>query len=58
MTIIAGKTGYTDQSGNCLVSYAEKNGRHYVVVIAGGGSAWNVIFDDFDIFRNYTPVIG
>ncbi|SEV83815.1 D-alanyl-D-alanine carboxypeptidase family protein [[Clostridium] fimetarium] len=58
MRIIAGKTGYTDQSGNCLVSYAEKNGRHYVVVIAGGGSAWNVIFDDFDIFKNYTPVIG
>lgn len=55
MTITAGKTGYTDEAGNCLISYAEKNGRHYVVVIAGGTYKWNVIFDDFDIYKNYTP---
>ena len=58
MTILAGKTGYTDESGNCLISYAEKNGKHYVVVIAGGTYKWNVIFDDFDIYKNYTPVTG
>jgi len=58
MTILAGKTGYTDESGNCLISYAEKNGRHFVVVIAGGTYKWNVIFDDFDIYKNYTPIIG
>lgn len=54
MTITAGKTGYTDEAGNCLISYAEKDGRHYVAVIAGGSYKWNVIFDDFDIYKNYT----
>ena len=58
MTIQAGKTGYTDESGNCLISYAEKNGKHYVVVVAGGTYKWNVIYDDFDIYKNYTPVTG
>jgi len=58
MTILAGKTGYTDESGNCLISYAEKNGKHYVAVIAGGTYKWNVIFDDFDIYKNYTPISG
>jgi len=58
MKILAGKTGYTDESGNCLISYAEKKGRHFVAVIAGGTYKWNVIFDDFDIYKNYTPDIG
>ena len=55
VTITAGKTGYVVESGNCLVSYAVKDGRHYVAVIAGGTYKWNVIFDDFEIFRNYIP---
>lgn len=55
MTITAGKTGYTDQSGNCLVSYADKVGRHYVVVLAGESYKWNAIFDDFEVYKYYTP---
>lgn len=53
MTIKAGKTGYTDEAGNCLVTYAEKQGKHYIVVIANGTYKWNVIFDDFTVYRNF-----
>lgn len=55
VTIEAGKTGYVDESGNCLVSYAEKNGRHFVTVTAGATNKWHVIYDDFDIYGNYLP---
>ncbi len=30
------KTGYLEQAGRCLVSYAEKNGETYVAVVMGG----------------------
>lgn len=55
VTILAGKTGYTQEAGNCLVSYAEKNGHHYVALTAGASYKWYVIFDDFEIYKNYLP---
>ena len=30
------KTGYLEQAGRCLVSYAEKNGETYIAVVMGG----------------------
>ncbi len=53
--IQAGKTGYTDEAKSCLVSYAEKNGHHYVAVTAAADYKWHVIFDDFEIYRNFLP---
>ncbi len=52
MTIEAGKTGYTDEAGHCLVSYAtdDTNGAAYVVVTAMGGSYWNAVFDTFALY--------
>lgn len=35
----AGKTGYTDAAGNCLVSYAEKDGLRLVCVIFNSGAS-------------------
>lgn len=55
VTIIAGKTGYTQEAKNCLVSYAEKNGHHYIALTAGAENKWHVIFDDFEIYGNYLP---
>ncbi len=34
-----GKTGYTDAAGNCLVSFAEKDGLRLVCVVFNSGSA-------------------
>jgi D-alanyl-D-alanine carboxypeptidase (penicillin-binding protein 5/6) len=55
VSIMAGKTGYTDEAGNCLVSYAEKNGRHYVALTAGASYKWYSIFDDFEIYKTCLP---
>lgn len=55
--IASGKTGYTIEAKNCLVSYATKDNKHYVAVTAGASNRWNVIFDDFEIYKDYTPVI-
>lgn len=55
VTITAGKTGYTQEAGNCLVSYAQKDGHHYVALTAGASYKWHTIFDDFEIYKNYLP---
>lgn len=53
--IIAGKTGYVVQSGNCAVSYgifgAEK--KPYICVTAGSHSSWRCIYDHVDIYSRY-----
>ena len=55
VTIKAGKTGYTDEAHNCLVNFAEKDGKEYVTVMAAAGNRWYVIFDGLrymkDIFH-------
>lgn len=53
--IQAGKTGYTMEAKNCLVSYAEKAGHHYIALTAGADNRWHVIYDDFEIYGNYLP---
>lgn len=53
MTILAGKTGYTMEAGNCLVSYARKGEQNYVAVSAGASGKWNVVFDAFELYKRY-----
>lgn len=53
--ITAGKTGYTIEAGNCLVSYAVKNGHAYILVTAQGTNKWHSIFDDIEIYGHYLP---
>ena len=55
VTIIAGKTGYTNEAGHCMVSYATKNGNSYICVTAYAVNKWNSIFDSFEIYGNYLP---
>lgn len=53
--IIAGKTGYTDEAGSCLVSYAEREDDRYIAVTAKAAGKWNAVFDDFRLYGNYIP---
>ena len=55
--VLAGKTGYVDESRFCLVTYAEtKDGRGYVCVTAQGSSYDTCISDYITIYNNYvTP---
>lgn len=55
VTIKAGKTGYTQEAKNCLVSFAEKDGRHYIALTACADNKWFVIYDDFELYGNYLP---
>lgn len=55
VSIKAGKTGYTQEAGNCLVSYAERGDDRYVMVTSGAANRWNVVFDDFEVYGNYIP---
>ena len=55
VTITAGKTGYTDEARNCLVSYAVKGDRHYICVTAFASNKWHCVFDSFEIYGNYLP---
>ena len=47
--------GYTDEAHNCLVNFAEKDGKEYVTVMAAAGNRWYVIFDGFKIYERYLP---
>ena len=53
--IVAGKTGYTTESGNCLVSYATKGEKNYICVLADGESKWKSIYDTFAVYEKYIP---
>lgn len=49
--ICGGKTGYTDEAGQCLANWAETPGEHrYVTVTAKGMSKWHNIFDTFRLY--------
>jgi len=43
--IKGGKTGFTDQAGQCLATFAEANGKTYVLIYSGGTSRWNIVYD-------------
>ncbi len=53
VTILGGKMGYTDEAGNCLASFAVKNGKEYVAVTTKGSGKYAPIFDSFKIYGNY-----
>lgn len=54
VTVLAGKTGLTDEARYCLVTYAEtKDGRGYVCVTANGESTASYISDYITIYNTY-----
>lgn len=51
ITIGGGKTGYTDEAGQCLASYAETpDGHLYVAVTSKGAGKWSTVFDAFKLY--------
>lgn len=51
ITILGGKTGYTDDAGHCLANYARTpDGHTYVAVMAKAADVWYPIFDSFRLY--------
>lgn len=51
LTITAGKTGFTDEAGYCLVSYAEDGeGRGYICVAAKSQGRKGAVYDTLNIY--------
>lgn len=53
VTIQGGKTGYTDEAGQCLETFAEINGKIYIMVLGGGTTKWNVVYDTLSGYSIY-----
>ena len=54
--VLGAKTGYTDQSKNCSVSYGTSgDGTPYICVTAGSTSNWRCIYDHVEIYNRYVP---
>ncbi len=54
-TIKGGKTGYTAQAGNCLVSYAiTDDGREIICVTAQGSGKYIPVYDCIELYKTYT----
>lgn len=57
--VIAGKTGYTPEAGQCLVSVAETpDGRQFVLVTANAVGRYAPIYDAIDIYKEYIPELS
>lgn len=53
VTVKGGKTGYTDEAKNCVETFADVNGKKYILVIAGDKTNWNAIYDTLSIYSTY-----
>lgn len=53
VTIQGGKTGFTDESGNCIESFAEINGDTYILVMCKCSNKWNAIYDTLSAYSVY-----
>ncbi len=57
VTILGGKTGFTDNAGSCLASIASKNGKEYMLVTANASIECEVNYphtaDAITIYSNY-----
>ena len=52
--VVAGKTGYVLQSGNCAVSYGvDKEGKRYICATADAYSGWKCIYDHVNMYKKY-----
>lgn len=52
--VIAAKTGYVAESGNCAASYGEdREGRGYLCVTGNAYSAWRAIYDHAALYLTY-----
>lgn len=48
--VLGGKTGFTDQAGNCIETFAEINGKTYILVLCGSTTRWNTIYNTLSAY--------
>ena len=54
-TVLCGKTGYVNQSGNCAVSFQiSSGGGHYICVTGGARNSWRCIYDHVALYQAFT----
>ncbi|MBQ3915693.1 MAG: D-alanyl-D-alanine carboxypeptidase [Ruminococcus sp.] len=53
VTVLGGKTGYTDEARHCVECFADADGRTLILVIAGSHTKWNAIYDTLSILSVY-----
>ena len=54
--VTGGKTGYTNEAGSCLVSYAVTNkGNAYVFCTGGATYRWAPVYDEIYVYKNIIP---
>ncbi|MBD5159091.1 MAG: D-alanyl-D-alanine carboxypeptidase [Ruminococcus sp.] len=53
VSVLGGKTGFTDEAGNCIESYAEINGQTYILVLCKCRDKWTAIYDTLNIYSVY-----
>ncbi len=54
-TVVCGKTGFVNESGNCAVSYQEGNsGTGYIACTALTYNQWRCIYDHVALYKTYT----
>lgn len=55
VTVIAGKTGYTDRAHHCLMSYAtdDATGEAYIFVSANSTEKFGPVFDAIEVYSTY-----
>ncbi len=54
LDVIAAKTGYVSQSGNCAASCAQApDGSRYICVTGNAYSSWRAIYDHAELYKTY-----
>ncbi|HRR76501.1 MAG TPA: serine hydrolase [Ruminococcus sp.] len=53
VVVKGGKTGYTDEAGNCIESFAVIEGKTYILVLCGGTTNWNNIYNTLSAYSEY-----
>lgn len=57
LDVIAAKTGYVSQSGNCAASCAQTaDGSRYICVTGNAYSSWQAIYDHAELYKTYCAV--
>ena len=57
LDVIAAKTGYVSQSGNCAASCAQAaDGSRYICVTGNAYSSWRAIYDHAELYKTYCAV--
>lgn len=51
--VLGGKTGFTDEAGNCMATFAEVNGKTYILVLCGGKTNWNNVYNTLSAYSVY-----